>query len=345
MGSGRLAASGTRRIRPARSQGPSLGMIRTVLGDVESTSLGRVDTHEHLVILSGPFGDADRDVVLDDLEDAIAEVEAFRAAGGGAIIDALPIACGRDPGALAAISRATGVTIIATTGFHRAATYPARHWVHRYPIDVLTAVVADEVATGVDAWDLVGPAVERTGVRPGVLKLSTSHDRIDPVEQRMLSAVAAVHRSSGLPILTHAENGTFGLEQLDRLADEGVDASRVMVGHLDRAPDRDRYLAIAARGAFLGLDGLYREARRPWASVADIVVELVAAGHDEQVLLGGDVGRRSMRRSAGGLGVAGLLTETVPTLVRAGVTPEAVQRMLVSNAAKFLEVRPAHGPT
>lgn len=313
-------------------------VARTVLGDVEVSTLGRVDSHEHLMIMGGPIVDRDPDILLDDPDEAIREVEAFRSAGGGTIIDALPTACGRDADTLATISRQTGIHIVATAGFHRATSYPDRHWARRYPVDLLTSVLLGEVADGIDRWDLAGPVVESTGVRPGVLKLATGLDAIDPIEHRMLRAVAAVHRASGLPILTHAERGTYGSRQLDLLEEEGVDPTNVMIGHVDRLPDLAVHRGLVTRGAFLGYDGLGRDRYRPFGVVAELARTLVAEGFGGQLLLGGDVGRRSMRLSAGGVGIVGVLTTMVPDLVSGGVAEQAVQDMLVVNAARFLEV-------
>ena len=336
----RLAALSLRstRTRALRRGTPSMNVARTVLGDVDSSTLGRVDAHEHLMIMGGPLVDRDQDILLDDVDEAIAEAGAFRDAGGGTIVDALPTGCGRDAKALATISRETGIHIVATAGFHRSSSYPERHWARRYPVDLLTSVLLGEVIHGIDRWDLAGPVISSTGVRPGVLKVATGHNVIDPIEHRMLRAVAAVHRESGLPVLTHTEQGTFGSRQLDLLEEEGVDAARVMVGHLDRLPDLQSHRELAVRGAFLGYDGLGREKKRPFAAVAEVILQLIAEGFGGQLLLGGDVGRRSMRIAAGGLGVVGVLTTMVRDLVSSGIAEEAVQDMLVTNAGQFLRV-------
>jgi phosphotriesterase-related protein len=315
-----------------------VSLVRTVRGDVDPSSLGRVDVHEHLVITEGPIVDTDPETRLDDIDDAIREAEAFRDAGGGTIVDALPATCGRDATALAAISDATGINVVATTGFYRSFAYPERHWARRYPVDVLTSVLLGEIRDGIDHWDLTGPAVESTEVRPGVIKLATGLESIDPVELRMLRAVAAAHRASGLPILTHAERGTFGSGQLDLLEAEGVHPTRVMVGHLDRRPDLAAHRGIAARGAFLGYDGLARDHQRPFMDVAEVIRRLIEMGFGGQLLLGGDVGRRTMRRAAGGPGIAGVLTSMAPELLARGIAEDSVEAMLVTNPARYLQV-------
>ncbi len=315
-----------------------MNAARTVLGDVDTATLGRVDAHEHLMIAKGPLSGRDPDVRLDDVDDSIAEASAFRAAGGGTIVDALPAGCGRDPGALQVISREAGVHVIATTGFYRSTAYSESSWVHRCSVDEMATVVLAETVGGIDRHDLATPAVESTEVRPGALKVATGQDAIDPLELRMLKAVARVHRQTGLAILTHTERGTFGSGQLDLLEGEGVDPTRVMVGHLDRLPDLGMHRKIARRGAFLGYDGLAREKYRPFPVVAALIKQLIVEGFGGQLLLGGDVGRRSMRRSAGGLGIVGVLTSMVPDLIAAGITEEAIDDMLVANPARFLRV-------
>ena len=202
----------------------------------------------------------------------------------------------------------------------------------------MASVLLAEADGGIDRHDLETPTVESTEIRPGALKIATGLDAIDALELRMLKAIAQVHRQRGLPILTHTEQGTFGSRQLDLLEHEGVDPGRVMIGHLDRLPDLEAHRAIAQRGAFLGYDGLAREKYRPFHVVASVIRQLVHEGFGGQLLLGGDVGRRSMRRSAGGLGIVGVLTSMVPDLVRAGVTEESIDDMLVANPARFLRV-------
>lgn len=313
-------------------------VARTVLGDVDVSTLGRVDSHEHLMITGGPLVDRDPAVLLADVDEGIAEARAFGAAGGGTIVDALPAGCGRDPGSLREISRAAGVHVIATTGFYRSLAYPPGHWVRTARRDDLVAALLGEVTDGIDGDDLRGPEPVPTGILPGVLKLATGVDGADDLERRLVDAVALAHRRSGLPILTHAEQGAYGSGQLDLLERAGVAPSRVMIGHLDRAPDFEAHRALARRGAFLGYDGLAREQRRPYASVSAVVRRLVDEGFAGLILLGGDVGRRRMRTGMGGPGIAGVLTAMAPELVASGVAREAVDDMLVANAARFLQV-------
>ena len=61
---------------------------------------------------------------LMDLDTTVSEVGKYRDVGGGAIVDATTIGIGRNPDALAQISRESGVHIIMGAGFYVAAVHP-----------------------------------------------------------------------------------------------------------------------------------------------------------------------------------------------------------------------------
>ncbi len=93
------------------------GFVRTVTGDVSPAELGRTYCHEHL--LTRPVDrliDDDSDLLLDDEDKAAEELERFRAAGGGALVECTPVELGRDPDGMRRLSQRTGVSIVATTG-------------------------------------------------------------------------------------------------------------------------------------------------------------------------------------------------------------------------------------
>src|SRR4051812_6989125 len=98
--------------------------VRTVLGDVEPSSLGRVNYHEHLFQVS-PLLPGDE---LDDEEAATTEARLLVASGFDTMVDATPIGLGRRPGAVARVSRSAVLPVVAATGVHREAHYPHGHW-------------------------------------------------------------------------------------------------------------------------------------------------------------------------------------------------------------------------
>ena len=126
--------------------GQPKGFVQTVLGPISPSELGPTTTHEHIHIdfsfMYRPAEDspsqekADADIALEnlgwirrnyysnranlqliDVETSIREIKMYRELGGGAIVDATTIGIGRNPEALAGISRESEVHIIMGAGF------------------------------------------------------------------------------------------------------------------------------------------------------------------------------------------------------------------------------------
>ncbi len=311
------------------------GNVSTVVGALDPARLGVTDMHDHVLIGAGTVSDTDSDLLLDDTQEAYAELSAWSRAGGGTVVDALPAGCGRKPAELAELSRKTGVTIIATTGFHKSAYYPAWHWARQYSTAMCIELLLDEINEGIDRHDSVGPVVERTDVRPGLLKWGTSFHRTDSFEAKTMEVVATVHAASRLPVLTHAEHGTHAREQVRALVAAEVNPYRVAISHMDRNPDPQLHLEVVELGASVIYDGLYRESTRPVSSVMQCLSALVDAGFADRVMLGGDLARQSLRARAGTHGMAGLLTDFGARC--RDLFGDAVWRQIfIDNPARFL---------
>ncbi len=71
----------------------------------------------------------------------------------------------------------------------------------------------------------------------------------------MLRAVAQAHRQTGVPISTHTHAATRrGLEQQRIFAEEGVDLSRVVIGHCGDTTDIGYLEELIANGSYIGMD-------------------------------------------------------------------------------------------
>ena len=136
-------------------------MIRTVLGDVAPDDLGLCHAHDHVLIGDGLGARREPDLLIDDVELAVDEVQSFRKAGGGTLVDAMPLDCGRDPEGLVEVSRRTGVHIVATTGFHTSGYYEARHWSACLDASAVADLLCAEVTDGMDRHSYGGPLPER----------------------------------------------------------------------------------------------------------------------------------------------------------------------------------------
>ncbi len=309
--------------------------VCTVTGDLDVSQLHGVDAHDHLFLDLGCAVPNRAELLLQSEDEAVDELLAYAAAGGGAVVCATPIGLGRRPEQLRAAAQRAGVAVLATGGFHKLAYYPAGHWVHDYPLTVVADLVHEEVVSGIDRYDYAGPYVERTPVRPGVLKAGSDFHRLRGREAALHRIVAETASATGLPVLLHVEHGAAPHLALDEVEQAGLPLDRVLVSHLDRNPDPALHLEVAQRGAYLVYDGLYREKYRPLSAVLDLIGTLGDAGHVEQLLVGGDLALRSYRRADGAPGLAGLRSLLL-TRLAASFGDELVEQLDTVNARRAL---------
>lgn len=321
------------------------GRIVTVLGalDGHDDRWGPVDAHEHLVMAGGNVPERFPDIRLDDVDRAASELDDVRAAGGRVIVEATPIGLGRRPRAMRELAERSGLTIIATTGFHKEAYYPADHWVRKADVDRLSGYVIADLIRGIDANDLAAPWPEPTDVRAGLVKLATEQHHMTTLQGRMFEAAAAAHEATGAPLTTHCEHGTHGVEQVAALNRLGVPADAVSVGHVDKNPDPGYLAELAATGAFLLFSNPGRTKYGPDSLWLELLDGLAIQGHLHQLLVGGDMAPRSMWRAYGGGPGIGWLFSGFYARVRRELGDEAADAITVDNPRRALTWRPVEG--
>jgi predicted metal-dependent phosphotriesterase family hydrolase len=91
--------------------------VRTVLGEIDSATLGRTYCHEHLLTRPAPRFTADGpDMVLDDEDRSAVELATLKEAGGHALVEASTPEFGRDASGLRRLSERSGVHVVCCTG-------------------------------------------------------------------------------------------------------------------------------------------------------------------------------------------------------------------------------------
>jgi phosphotriesterase-related protein len=306
-------------------------MVMTVTGPMPAASLGVTDAHDHLFLRTPETPGQE----MDDPERATAEVREAAAAGMAALVEMTPIGLGRRPDLLRAVSDATGVPIIAATGFHRDVHYPAGHWVHETPVETLAERVIADLVRGMHPSDWADEGATPDPAKAGAIKAGASYHHISASEGRRLEAIAIGSRRTGAGILVHCEIGTAAHEIVDRLESHGVTPDRIALAHMDRNPDPELHAEISARGVTLEYDTAGRTKYHPDTVVLDLVAAMLEAGHGDRLMLGGDLGRRDyFRAHGGGPGLAYLFATFVPRL-RRRIGDAATDAILVANPARF----------
>ncbi|WP_127490728.1 phosphotriesterase family protein [Paenibacillus glycanilyticus] len=317
-------------------------MARTVLGDVPADQLGIVYAHEHLIIQGGLGVMKNKDLLLNQVDYAVAEVKECMQYGAQSFVDYMPLDSGRHPSALVDIAKQTGAHIIAVTGFHKPMYYDDLHWIYHYSVDQIAELLIQECEVGMDRYSYNGPLVERLDAKAGVLKGASDYNVIAPVSRKLLEAVAIAHIATGVPIATHTEHGTCGLEQIELLAKFGVDPKNVIICHMDRNPDLYLHKELAATGCFLEYDNASRIKYHPDSHSVELIRGLIEAGHEKQLILGTDFALRSYWKAyGGGPGMSHLLASFVPRLRAEGLGDEQLNLLLRDNPANAYSLKKA----
>jgi len=317
-------------------------MIRTVLGDIEPAQLGVCYAHEHLIIDASVATMTYPDFKLESVENAVAELKEFHAAGGRAMVDSMPCDAGRNVLKLAEISQAAGVHILCPTGVHLAKYYDPKHWGNRYSAEQMAALFIADIEQGIDVHDYSGPIIERTSHRAGLIKIATGGSGITDRARRNFEAAAITHCTTGAPILTHCEQGEEAPAQAALLQELGVDLSHVVLSHTDRKPDPAYHREVLSTGVCVEYDSCFRwpgwsggevtaKARNP---SLELLVELLDEFPD-QIMLGMDAARPAYWRSYGGSpGLDFLLTSFTDAMKAGGISEDHWQRIFVANPAR-----------
>jgi len=301
-----------------------MAKVRTVLGDVDAQDLGFTYPHEHLWC-SPPPSQHDRDLELTVYESSLYELELFRSVGGGTVVDGSPLDYGRDGGVLQRLARDSGLHVLGLTGFNKHVYYP--RWVEIVPTDFLVRRMVQDITEGMDGSD----------ARAGLIKGGSWYNVIHPLERKTTIAAARASLETGAPIWLHTEAGTMGMEMLDILEAEGVDLTKVCVGHSDRNADPSYHLRLLDRGAYVEFDGPGKVKYHPDSVRVDLIHNVVEHGFADQLLISGDMGRQSyLEGYGGGPGFRFIKTVFVPRLIAEGVAEDVVHGFFHQNPARWL---------
>lgn len=293
-------------------------MIHTVLGAIDPAEAGLCLPHEHLHCDFSPVT-GDLDHVLNDVDLVVDELAPLVAAGGRTVVDVTPPDLGRDPAALAAIARRSGLHVVMGTGWYRRAFYPPH--LDTTPTEALAEAMIAELTEG--TCGIIG-------------EIGVDRDVVTAVEERVLRAAGRASVRTGAPVTLHASMYPVGLAQLDVLAEEGVDPSRVIVGHADTYLDPGYHRAVLRRGAYLQFDTAGREHLNPDRRRAAALAGLVREGWTERLLISSDRCFRSDLCAFGGVGYAHVLTGFRALLEAEGLTPDEFATLAEANPQRVL---------
>src|SRR4030042_1485196 len=206
-------------------------VVNTVAGPVDVSDLGFTLMHEHVAVRSPGVAENfpsvwDREA---EIEKAAAKLHDVAARGVKTIVDCTTPDLGRDVQFVAEVARRSGIQIIACTGMY----YDVPRYFHGRSVDVMADLFVREIREGIAGTD----------IKAGIIKCATDETGMTVQVEKVVRACARAHRAAGVPITTHTyAAGEVGTRQQDILAEEGVDLSRVIIGHRGDRKDTEYLL-------------------------------------------------------------------------------------------------------
>lgn len=311
--------------------------VTTALGPVDAASLGVTAVGEALLSVypGAQYAyniDIDRAAVFAALKE---QLLAFKNAGGQTIVDTTGMFHGRDVYMHEHLQEATGVNIVATTGlgperllggyFLTPQTNPPTPW----PAEKFADLFSKELTDG-----MVAPRIERRQPA-GACAVTGSTERLTATDEALIKGGAiAAHQADTALVLNY---GADAAADMALATEQGIDVSRVLIGHADRRGTD--VSAITGYGAFVGLNNvgvndsaqLINDGER-----ATLVSKLFAEGRGNQVIVSTSTTGCAVGHQGRETGYAYLLTDFADTLRSAGLTDEQLKTLFVDNPRTLL---------
>ncbi len=253
-----------------------MATVSTLRGPIDTSKLGATLMHEHVFNRSPGVFEAwphlwDKAA---EIERAVKTFRELKAAGIDTIVDLTTVDLGRDVNMVREVALQVDLNIVMATGVWRR---PPAYFERRDPNPIADLFVRD-----------IELGMSGTNIPAAIIKLATE-PTVDELNECMLRAGARAHRRTGAPISTHTDVKTrSGLAQQDVFESEGVDLSRVVIGHSGDSDDIEYLTSIMKRGSFIGMDRFGLDFFMATEKRVATVATLCEMGHAGQMVLAHD---------------------------------------------------------
>ncbi len=321
--------------------------IPIVGGEIDASELGRTLMHEHIFLRSPELQEAWPGFAGWDDDAAVAvareKLTAVKASGIDTIVDMTAPGLGRNIGLIRRAVEGTGLQVIVVTGYYTFTTLP---WPMQFngPGKLFNGDdESDDYLVDLFVRD-VQEGIEGSGIRAGAIKCCTDEPGVTADIGRLIRAVGRAHLKTAAPIMTHSHAGSRrGLDQQRILREEGVDLSRVLIGHSNETADVDYCIELIEAGSYLGFDRCGLAAFVPLETQLETLVALCRRGYSERIVLSHDVScatdwwsERDVRAALPDWHYGYIQQNLIPELLERGVAEDQVDAMMRANPRAFL---------
>ena len=281
--------------------------------------------HEHVHLdLSRIKGD--QDTCLDCKEETIREFKKLYNHGVRNIIEVSNIGMGRDLAYIDEVAKKTGINIIKSTGCYKDPFILPDQLAMTE--DELALMMIDEIEKGFN---------EGYGKANMIGEIGTSKNEWTDAEKKLFNAAVQAHQKTKCPIYTHTTLSTLALEQAQYFVANGVDVSKVVIGHVDLNDDIQYILSVLKTGVNVGFDTIGKNNYLSDDIRISHLLEIEKEGYIGQIVLSEDLTRKSHLEYLGGIGYSYLFETFIPNLKHAGIKDKSIEMMLVNNPKRIME--------
>ncbi len=314
-------------------------LVETATGPIQSSELGRVLMHEHVFVISTEIQQNYPQEWGDEqfrIDDAIKRLNELKDSGIDTILDPTAIGLGRYIPRIQQVAKEIDLRIICATGLYTFNELP--HYYRRRSssdVDPLTTHFVQDIVEG----------FADTGVKAGVIKCATDKPGLTPNVERVLRACAQAHRETGCPITTHTNaEAERGLDQQRIFDEEGVDLTRVVIGHCGDTNDLDYLQQLLDAGSILGMDRFGIDGYLTTDQRVKVVAQLCEMGYAQQLVLSHDascyidwIEGEVPLTPLPNWHYLHISKDVIPALSEAGVSSGQIDTMLIDTPKQFLE--------
>lgn len=311
--------------------------VMTVQGPVNPDTFGFCQCHEHLALSKGVSFEIHAALRIDDEAKSTEEAVRLIKNGGSTMVDAQPGGCNRMEQMLLSISRASGLHIIASTGFHKLCFYPENHWIRNMSADELENVFYHELSVGmfqdIDVKDPDFSVDTSASPRAGIVKMALDRENLTPVYRKLFTAGAKAAIKADVPVMVHIEQDADPMELYRFLLEVGVSPKRMVFCHMDRAiSDLSIHLELLKNGIFLEYDTIGRFKYHSDEREIEIFLEMLKNGYEDQLLFSLDTTSARLKSyDPTAVGLDYLQTTFVPMMKENGITEAQIRKISHDN--------------
>jgi phosphotriesterase-related protein len=317
-----------------------MSRVSSVSGPIDTAGLGFTLMHEHVFVLSeGVYSSFPH---LWERETRVRQaIEALREAtehGVKTIVDLSVLGLARDVAMVREIALASGMQVIVATGLYTYDELP--HYFQSRSVEHLAGAFVHDIEVGVQGTD----------VKAAILKCATDQAGVTAGVEKVLRATAQAHRRTGVPISTHTHAATErGLDQQRVFREEGVDLSRVVIGHSGDTEDLSYLAKLMDAGSYIGMDRFGIDRYMPTPRRIATIAKLCERGRADRMVLAHDTScyidwfeHELVRAAAPKWNYLHIPDDVVPALRDAGVSEEQITTMMVDNPRRIFERKGAY---